>query len=1375
MTVYKVSPPRQDCRTGRSQVVVVPRHSGGVTVQWHRDSLQVKVTAGDAAVQAHWVSAARLIADSNSDTVQLTIWHPGLRIYIDGQRVTRIGSPVEVHAVQRISFGTDPTIYTAVPAPPTLIPGADTAKTQPASVPPACPAVACRDGKLATARRQERQTLPLCIPLCSGVEAECGVATPVAVPPKARTVCTTSEGSGCRQERAPREAILASPPPAAMQTSESRGRSPTHAPRSIALMTSSAAEDASVLLQTTEKFAVSAPLTEKISADLLVKWSGTIGRCSADVVDTASSTAFPPICSKADRSGTAVCSPPQTLTSECCNSLAYLCNEVAERRECRGDVPQRICSGALRVRPRLHSSPRWTLDPVTDVCSPDWEALRARHGDAAPPRPHGIYEVSCGSVGLNHAVVAGSRGDAGPLSVSARGRGWRSQALRSHAQVLGAASPRLSRDCRGELSFGVAERISAGPHGECKGMGTRASLLSMDRTATAPSSARSSHLNSAENVRQRPYMREKMQLCPRLRVNPFVVEVFGNTCRYRPLVDVRGTRRSGSSDGSSKSRNGGPQVGVFDRFAGIPWQHPAAADELITPRTEAVLRDVLRRYPDSTAAEADAMFLYCALRRSYDADTDRFSYADAPALTDLICARFSSLLRAVKARMQESRPVLRLSSPLLCGGDLLGSFADLMVVLRSVAYFAHWSSMHTPLLLLGNYVDVGWHSVEVCMLLCCWAYLQPHKVHLLRGPHEDPAVNGSYHLWGKRCLRYKCRQRFGSKKGIALWAQLNDVFAVLPVAAVIDEEVFATHGGVPLLHASPSPGGEEGEGAAWRRQRSEKVQLQNLYSDTSGSPTPTSVDESTSLPLGSRAGGAASAERPTARKDRGAEADAVHMMLFPAPYSSSVVHHRPPTPVLAKARGDGTQEHAQAPETTTSVGQLPLGFLPSDRAHESNKRLWACASRAVATAVAHPTAAHCACAAPPRDSTPIPQAKWTGLMPEGGGGDRTAATAQRAISASASPSSEAGNAKPLAAAQSSNSEKWTSATSARTTSSATSDKSLRVGDGGAAATKDSDAGRHGAYSSSLRLQRGDSSLLKVLADECLPAVAAATESFLVPCATASAARSAQGPDADAPSPPAHALADEDEPSEDDFAALLAAVHTREYAFHTLQRPAAVESRDVRRRLRLVRELLWNRTREAAAKLLMPEEGLSRDGRDATEVPWWRPHRVDGCCGRCPTRQAHRCCLIFGTGALIRFLLRFRFSLLIRGAPEDPSELCGAELSEEGRLLTLNTCRQRGKTALQAAACVVESQTLRLATWGPQELADSLGQLSLSSLPGVHETEAARADFEQFVCDTLYTRLRDHKIVGLNDQWSVLSAYKAYIQHRAAASMPLQGR
>jgi diadenosine tetraphosphatase ApaH/serine/threonine PP2A family protein phosphatase len=75
--------------------------------------------------------------------------------------------------------------------------------------------------------------------------------------------------------------------------------------------------------------------------------------------------------------------------------------------------------------------------------------------------------------------------------------------------------------------------------------------------------------------------------------------------------------------------------------------------------------------------------------------------------------------------------------------------------------------------------------------------LYPTKVFLLRGNHETRDVNGWEEHYGARALLYQCRQRFGNDVGYRIWETCNASFDRLPLAAVIDQDIFCVHGGIP--------------------------------------------------------------------------------------------------------------------------------------------------------------------------------------------------------------------------------------------------------------------------------------------------------------------------------------------------------------------------------------------------------------------------------------------------------------------------------------------------------------------------------------------------------------------------------------------------
>ena len=133
---------------------------------------------------------------------------------------------------------------------------------------------------------------------------------------------------------------------------------------------------------------------------------------------------------------------------------------------------------------------------------------------------------------------------------------------------------------------------------------------------------------------------------------------------------------------------------------------------------------------------------------------------------------------------------MRVRSPLKLFGDIHGQFADLQ------RFFAAYGSPnpftgdveYVGYLFLGDYVDRGKFSLECVCLLLALKICHPSRVTLLRGNHEDPQVNAAYGFRAE-CLR-RCRD------GAAVWAAVNTVFEMLPVAALIDRVVLCVHGGI---------------------------------------------------------------------------------------------------------------------------------------------------------------------------------------------------------------------------------------------------------------------------------------------------------------------------------------------------------------------------------------------------------------------------------------------------------------------------------------------------------------------------------------------------------------------------------------------------
>ena len=94
---------------------------------------------------------------------------------------------------------------------------------------------------------------------------------------------------------------------------------------------------------------------------------------------------------------------------------------------------------------------------------------------------------------------------------------------------------------------------------------------------------------------------------------------------------------------------------------------------------------------------------------------------------------------------------------------------------------------HSPLnLLRRDFVDRGKNGLECICLLLAYKVKYPENFFLLRGNHECASINRIYGFYDE------CKRRYNIK----LWKKFQEVFNVLPIAAVVDEKIFCVHAGI---------------------------------------------------------------------------------------------------------------------------------------------------------------------------------------------------------------------------------------------------------------------------------------------------------------------------------------------------------------------------------------------------------------------------------------------------------------------------------------------------------------------------------------------------------------------------------------------------
>ena len=139
------------------------------------------------------------------------------------------------------------------------------------------------------------------------------------------------------------------------------------------------------------------------------------------------------------------------------------------------------------------------------------------------------------------------------------------------------------------------------------------------------------------------------------------------------------------------------------------------------------------------------------------------------------------MLRLMEVIAGESN-LLELQSPIIICGDIHGQLYDLFQL-----FDAAGKPEDNKFLFMGDYVDRGYFSILTFSYLAALKLKYKDQIYLLRGNHECRQVNQMYGFYAE------CQMLFGHP---GIWSLCNEVFDLLPMAAVIDGKVFSVHGGI---------------------------------------------------------------------------------------------------------------------------------------------------------------------------------------------------------------------------------------------------------------------------------------------------------------------------------------------------------------------------------------------------------------------------------------------------------------------------------------------------------------------------------------------------------------------------------------------------
>lgn len=132
--------------------------------------------------------------------------------------------------------------------------------------------------------------------------------------------------------------------------------------------------------------------------------------------------------------------------------------------------------------------------------------------------------------------------------------------------------------------------------------------------------------------------------------------------------------------------------------------------------------------------------------------------------------------------------VVEAAAPCKIFGDLHGQLRDLLM---------HWSVFGAPsehgnlsFVFNGDFVDRGAHQIETIGVLLAMKVLMPERVWLVRGNHEDQAMNEKYGFMDQ------CVERLPAGFGQKVFELMQEAFDVLPMACIVSRRILVVHGGI---------------------------------------------------------------------------------------------------------------------------------------------------------------------------------------------------------------------------------------------------------------------------------------------------------------------------------------------------------------------------------------------------------------------------------------------------------------------------------------------------------------------------------------------------------------------------------------------------
>jgi len=159
-------------------------------------------------------------------------------------------------------------------------------------------------------------------------------------------------------------------------------------------------------------------------------------------------------------------------------------------------------------------------------------------------------------------------------------------------------------------------------------------------------------------------------------------------------------------------------------------------------------------------------------------------------ISSISTANINKLLKQTKMLLQAEGPLLKLGQEeddsFFVLGDIHGQYDDMSSMLHALSI----NNSRSKYLFLGDYVDRGFQSIHVMLILFSMKCMHPESIYLLRGNHESAAINSKYGFL------YELQREFGIQEGTEVHEEINKVFDYMPLAATVCDQYFCVHGGI---------------------------------------------------------------------------------------------------------------------------------------------------------------------------------------------------------------------------------------------------------------------------------------------------------------------------------------------------------------------------------------------------------------------------------------------------------------------------------------------------------------------------------------------------------------------------------------------------